>query len=213
MAVRDGGSRSESSRPPCRNSRTIIQPRNPPPPPPPPLERQRMLRRTGEREGRRTGERKGRCTGEREGRRAEGTGGLASGGAGRPEHERTGRPAHERTGRTRGREGWRGRTGRPELSRTWWRPPSGTLVQNTQAHRRECGSVVSAARFDGRRRRRSSPRKRLHSRRRRRRSDRLDGVRLQNAAIGIQIMKRSLVGMSKDRAGDEKMIWCSLGSQ
>ena len=100
LAVRDGGSRSESSRPPCRNSRTIIQPRNPPPPPPPPLERQRMLRRTGEREGRRTGERKGRCTGEREGRRAEGTGGLASGGAGRPAHERTGRPAHERTGRS-----------------------------------------------------------------------------------------------------------------
>ena len=99
LAVRDGGSRSESSRPPCRNSCTIIQPRNPPPPPPPPLERQRMLRRTGEREGRRTGERKGRCTGEREGRRAEGTGRLASGGAERP--------AHERTGRRRGREGWR----------------------------------------------------------------------------------------------------------
>ena len=101
----------------------------------------------------------------------------------RPAHGRTGQPALGRTGRPA-----HGRTGRPAHGRTWWRPPSGTLVQNTQAHRRECGSVVSAARFDGRRRRRSSPRKRLN---RRRRSDRLDEVRLQIAAIWIQIMRRS----------------------
>ena len=65
------------------------------------------------------------------------------------------------------------------------RPPGGC---NTQAHRREGGRVVSAPGFDGRSWRRSSPRKRLN---RRRRSDRLDEIRLQIAAIGIQIMRRS----------------------